>query len=72
MLELNLIREQPDLVRKSLRDRQMDDAPVDELLNLDTERRALLNQVEKLKAERNSVSKEISQTQGSSGTPTEN
>ncbi len=61
MLELNLIREQPDLVRKSLRDRQMDDAPVDELLKLDAERRGLLNQVEKLKAERNSVSKEISQ-----------
>ncbi len=61
MLELNLIREQPDLVRKSLRDRQMDDAPVDELLKLDAKRRGLLNQVEKLKAERNSVSKEISQ-----------
>ena len=60
MLDLNLIREQPDLVRKSLRDRQMDDAPVDDVLKLDAERRSLLNQVEKLKAERNAVSKEIS------------
>lgn len=60
MLDINLIREQPDLVRKSLKDRQMDPAPVDELLALDTDRRSLLNQVEKLKAERNSVSKEIS------------
>ncbi|MRR29860.1 serine--tRNA ligase, partial [bacterium] len=60
MLDLNLIREQPDLVRKSLRDRQMDDSPVDIVLKLDVERRNLLNQVEKLKAERNAVSKEIS------------
>jgi len=60
MLDLNLIREQPDLVRKSLRDRQMDVSPVDLILKLDAERRKLLNQVEKLKAERNAVSKEIS------------
>jgi seryl-tRNA synthetase len=61
MLDINLIREQPEVVRKSLRDRQMDDAPVDEVLQLDAERRSLLNTVEKLKAERNAVSKEISQ-----------
>lgn len=60
MLDINLIREQPDVVRKSMRDRQMDPAPVDEVLALDVERRSLLNQVEKLKAERNTVSKEIS------------
>ncbi len=60
MLDINLIREQPEVVRKSLRDRQMDDAPVDEVLRLDVERRSLLNTVEKLKAERNAVSKEIS------------
>ncbi len=60
MLDLNLIRENPELVKKALRDRQMDDVPVDEVLKLDAERRSLLNQVEKLKAERNAVSKEIS------------
>ena len=60
MLDINFIREQPDIVRKSMSDRQMDPAPVDELLSLDVERRGLLNQVEKLKAERNTVSKEIS------------
>jgi seryl-tRNA synthetase len=61
MLDINLIRENPGVVRKSLRDRQMEDAPVDEVLRLDAERRNLLNTVEKLKAERNAVSKEISQ-----------
>jgi seryl-tRNA synthetase len=61
MFDINLIREEPELVRKALQDRQMDTAPVDEVLNLDTSRRNLLTKVETLKAERNTVSKEISQ-----------
>ncbi len=59
MLDINLIREQPDLVRQALRNRQMDPAPVDSVLALDERRRALLTEVEALKAERNAVSKEI-------------
>ncbi len=61
MLDINLIRENPEIVRKALRDRQMDSAPVDILLSLDTDRRNLLVKVEALKAQRNTVSKEISQ-----------
>ncbi len=61
MLDINLIRETPDIVRKSLNDRQMDASSVDSILQLDEKRRALLGQVEKLKAERNAVSKEIGQ-----------
>jgi seryl-tRNA synthetase len=61
MLDINLIRETPDVVRKSLKDRQMDTSPVDAILELDEKRRALLGQVEVLKAERNTVSKEIGQ-----------
>jgi len=60
MLDLNLIREKPDLVRTALRNRQMETSPVDDILRLDEKRRALLTQVEALKAERNTVSKEIS------------
>lgn len=59
MLDLNLIREQPDLIRQALRNRQMDPSPVDAILQLDEKRRALLVEVETLKAERNAVSKEI-------------
>jgi len=59
MIDINLIREQPDIVRKSLRDRQMEDSPVDQVLVLDEKRRALIQEVEGLKAERNVVSKEI-------------
>ncbi len=59
MLDLNLIREKPEVVRKALRDRQMEDSPVDRVLELDARRRALLTEVEAMKAERNAVSKEI-------------
>lgn len=61
MLDINLIREKPELVRKALKDRQMDASPVDAILGLDEKRRALLGKVEVLKAERNAVSKEIGQ-----------
>ncbi len=59
MLDINIIREQPDLIRKALRDRQLDPGPVDRILELDERRRSLLGEVEALKAERNAVSKEI-------------
>jgi len=59
MLDINLIREQPEVVRKALKDRQSDPSPVDEILVLDEQRRNLIQQVETLKAERNTVSKDI-------------
>ncbi len=59
MLDIKLIREQPDLVRKALRDRQADPSPVDRVLELDAKRRSIIAEVEALKAERNAVSKEI-------------
>jgi seryl-tRNA synthetase len=59
MLDMNLIREQPDLVRESLRNRQIDPSPVDDVLRLDERRRSILTEVEALKAERNNVSASI-------------
>jgi len=59
MLDINLIREQPDVVRQALKVRQMETAPVDVVLELDEQRRAFIQEVETLKAERNAVSKEI-------------
>jgi len=63
MLDLNLIREQPDVVRQSMSARQMDSSPVDAVLALDEQRRSLIQDVEALKAERNAVSKEIGRMQ---------
>ncbi len=61
MLDISLIRERPDVVRTALRNRQMDVGPVDVVLRIDEQRRTLLSTVEKMKAERNTVSKEIGQ-----------
>jgi seryl-tRNA synthetase len=61
MLDINLIRERPDFVRKALKNRQMDASPIDSILHLDEKRRSLLTRAETLKAERNVVSKEIGQ-----------
>jgi seryl-tRNA synthetase len=60
MLDINVFRETPDLIRNSLKIRQMDPTQVDQVLALDSERRTLLTQVETLKAERNTGSREIS------------
>ncbi len=59
MLDIRLIREEPDVVREALKKRQADAAVVDSAIALDERRREILGEVEKLKAERNAVSKEI-------------
>ena len=62
MLDINLIRETPDVVRCSLKARQMEAEVVDQVLSLDVQRRSIILEVENLKAERNLVSKEIGKT----------
>jgi seryl-tRNA synthetase len=62
MLDINIIREQPDVVRKALADRQLEIAPVDQILELDRKRRLTIQETESLKAQRNAVSKEIGKT----------
>lgn len=61
MLDINLIREHPDAVRKAMSDLNAD-APIDTILDLDGDRRSLLVEVEALRAERNAASKEIGRT----------
>lgn len=59
MLDIKLIREQPEIIREALAKRQMDSDVVDSVLELDEKRRALILDVESRKSERNAVSKEI-------------
>ncbi len=58
MLDLTFIREHPDVVRQALIALNMT-APLDQVLELDEERRRLVAEVESLRARRNAVSKEI-------------
>lgn len=63
MIDINLLRDQPDIYRRAMSVRQMDSAPIEQVLDLDVQRRSLLQEVEALKAERNAVSKEIGRMQ---------
>jgi seryl-tRNA synthetase len=58
MIDLAYIREHPDIVRQAVVDLNAT-APIDEILELDAQRRAMLADIEALRARRNSVSKEI-------------
>src|SRR6266404_2186619 len=65
MLDIKLIRERPDFVRQRLATRGAgDEAHIDELLELDEQRRKLVAEVESLKAQRNRVSKETGALMG--------
>jgi len=58
MLDIKFIRENPEVVKKALKDRAMK-LGIDEVLELDKSRRILLTEVEELKAKRNKESEEI-------------
>jgi len=58
MLDLKFIRQNPDVVREAMIKKNME-VDLDRLLSLDEQRRALLTEVEQLKARRNAVSEEV-------------
>jgi len=58
MLDINFIRENPDKVKDSTAKKQMDPGLVDQLLDADKKYRELLQQVESIRAERNTLTKD--------------
>ena len=64
---MTLIRSRPEVVREALRRRREDEALVDEVLAVDTRRRALVDERDNLRAEQNQASRGI----GRSGKPSE-
>jgi seryl-tRNA synthetase len=60
MLDLNLVRNDPERVRISARRRGQSDTFVDRILELDGQRRAALTSAETLKAEKNALTASIS------------
>jgi len=63
VLDLKLIREQPEAVERALADKG-GGGLIREILERDAERRRLIRQVEDLNAERNRVSKEVGKSKG--------
>jgi len=71
MLDIKLIRQNPEIVRDALARRGEDDAVLDEVLAVDEERRKLIYEVEQLKKRRNEVSDEIARVKKSGGDATD-
>ena len=59
MLDIKFIRENPDLVKKSIKDRALK-LDLDDLIKLDDSRRKILSELEELRAQRNKANDQIS------------
>jgi seryl-tRNA synthetase len=59
MLDIRLIREQPETVKRELAKVGLDGGEIDALLSLDERRRALITEVERLRAQRSETSRTI-------------
>ncbi|WP_432521634.1 serine--tRNA ligase [Kineococcus sp. SYSU DK006] len=64
MIDLRLLRDDPEAVRASQRARGEDGAVVDRVLDLDTRRRAAIAEFERLRAEQKSRGKEVAAAKG--------
>ena len=62
MLDIKFIRSNPDLIKKAMKNRNANlDSMVDEVIEIDAERRNLMGEMESEKARQNDVSKKIPQ-----------
>ena len=62
MLDIKVIRQDPERVKTAMKNRNKDmDREIDEILQIDVERRAINTAVDNMKAEQNRVSKRIPQ-----------
>jgi seryl-tRNA synthetase len=64
MIDLRLVRDDPDTVRASQRARGADEGLVDSILDADQRRRASLADFERARAEQNSLSKQVARAAG--------
>ena len=60
MLDLKFIRENPELVKQGIKNKNEKDT-IDDVLKLDEERRTLILQTDELKSKRNQVSSKVPQ-----------
>jgi seryl-tRNA synthetase len=59
LIDIEIIRQNPDILREALKLRGEDFSVVDDLMSMDSSRKELARQVEELRAHRNRVSKEV-------------
>lgn len=66
MLDIKFVRENPELIRENIRKKFQDHklSMVDEVISLDAEYRRAITEADRLRAERNSLSKEVGRLMG--------
>lgn len=64
MLDIKLIRENPDFFKKGLSKKRQDPKIIDHVLQIDEERRELIQKTEEIKAEKNKASDKIAKLKG--------
>ena len=66
MLDLKFVRENPEIVKQNIKNKFQDQKLplVDEVIQLDAERRASQQEADQLRAERNKLSKQIGALMG--------
>ncbi len=64
MLDANIIRENPEMIREMIRNRNKDQAPLDKFLENDSKWRSLTDEGNRLRKQRNEVSLQISKMKG--------
>jgi len=66
MLDMKFVRENPDIVKQNIKNKFQDEklSLVDEVICLDAERRATQQEADRLRAERNKLSKQIGALMG--------
>ena len=69
MLSTDLLRRNPDSIRRSLELRREDSSVVDELVGMDVRRREAMVEIEAMRARRNEASKQIGELMKSGGGP---
>jgi len=59
MIDINLLREHPEIIKKALENRQKDTQILDKVIILDKEYRQVLGQLEELRSQQNQLSKSV-------------
>jgi seryl-tRNA synthetase len=69
MLDISYIRDNQDTLKKAIKNKQLNPEIVDEVIRVDEERRKLLTEVEKIRAEINKNTDEIKKSESKKPTP---
>ncbi|MGB3341066.1 MAG: serine--tRNA ligase [bacterium] len=70
MIDLKLLKDEPDVIRQAIRDRH-EDLDLDKIIELDKQRRSIITEIQELKHQRNALSEKVGKLKREEKEPTE-